>query len=122
MLHAMCRYPLLRPAHPDKGALGNIVVNTFDIGVSVVNDVVLLFPDEIIAAQCVQRQSKCVIDPFTGGIAAMVGIMHYIKPYACEYEAKKQAGQDQGEQGHRHEQQCCVQANRREQEHNGFGV
>lgn len=80
MLQPVCRNPALGTAHADKGAFSNIVVNAVDIGIRMMNDVVLLFPDEIIAAQGIQREAKQFVYPFTGRIAAVIGIMHDVKP------------------------------------------
>ena len=80
MLQTVSRYPELRTAHTYKRAFSNIIVNTVDIGVGMVNNVVLLFPDEIIAAQGIQREAKQFVYPFTGRIAAVIGIMHDVKP------------------------------------------
>ena len=86
MLNPMCRYPGLRTAHADKRAFGNVVVDAVDICVCVMNDVVLLFPDETISTQGIQREPKDFVDPFAGGIAAVVGIVHDIESDGGKYQ------------------------------------
>ena len=85
MLQPVCGHPYLRAAHTDKRAFGNVVVNAVDIRVGMVNNIVFLFPDETISAKGVQRKAECSIDPFAGGIAAMVGIVHDVESDTGKY-------------------------------------
>ena len=52
----------------------------------------------------------------------MVGVVHDIKANTCQYKTKKQTGQNHGQQGHWHKEQCCVQANSRAYENGRFEV
>ena len=61
------------------GHLGNIIVHTVHISVSMVNNVVLLFPDKSIYAKAIGAKPHKVIHPFLSGIASVVGIVHHIK-------------------------------------------
>jgi len=50
MLQAVRGYPGLCTAHPDKRTFSYIIVNAIDIGVGMMNNIVLLFPDEAITS------------------------------------------------------------------------
>jgi len=108
MLYPVGRHPGLRAAHADKGALGNIIVDPVDIRIGVVNDVVLLFPDEIITAQGIQRKAEQLVHPFTGGIAAVVGVMHDIKSDTGKYKPQNQTTASLDGPGHWREKQKCI--------------
>ena len=103
MLDAMCRDPGLGAAHPDKRAFGDIVVDAVDVGIGMVNDIVFLFPDEIIAAKRIERKSKELVDPFTGRIAAVVGVVHHVEADTGEYKTEEEAAQGEKRPGHRDE-------------------
>lgn len=122
MLHPVSGYPALRAAHPDERAFGDIVVDPVDIGVRMMNDVMFLFPDEIISSQGVQRKAHELIDPFTGRIAAVVGVVHHIKPNTGEDKSQDQAGDDPGRGGHLYEQQSRIERTRREDQDKGLCV
>ena len=45
MLITMCRHPLLWFTLADNGALGNIIIYTINIGISMMDDIMFLFPE-----------------------------------------------------------------------------
>ena len=64
------------------GRFGNVVVDPIYIGVGVVDDVVLLFPDEGIGAQAIHGKPHDVIEGFVVGITSMTGIVHNVEANA----------------------------------------
>ena len=88
MLKTMQVQPFLRGTLAKKGAVGNIIVHTIDIGIGMVNDIVFELPDEGVAAQCIERKPHQVIDPAARGIAAMTGVVHDVEPGAGQNQAQ----------------------------------
>src|SRR5262249_24918317 len=89
MLHPVCRHPSLCTAHADERALRNIIIHAIDIRIGVVNNVMLELPDKTITTQRVKCKTKQVVHLLIRGIAAMVGIVHYIKPDASHCKTKR---------------------------------
>ena len=81
-LKAMCRQPFLGGALSQKRAMGNIIIDTVDIGESVMDDIVLDLPDVGVTAQRIHSQPHDTVYPFFVREAVVTGIVHDIECYA----------------------------------------
>ena len=70
---------LLRFAHAHPGLNIDVVIDTVDIGKSMMDDIVFLVPHKTVPTQDIQGKSSEVIDPFIFGKAAMRPVMHHIE-------------------------------------------
>jgi hypothetical protein len=81
MLEAMHPFPGLAFTMAKQRTLGDVIINSIDVRISVVKDVVLHLPNGRIAAECIHGQAEDVIDPFVAGETAMASIVHHIECY-----------------------------------------
>ena len=86
--------PWLCAAHSKPGLNVNIVVNTINICVCMVNDIVFYVPHEAASAQYIQGKSSDIVHPFVLAETAMRAVVHYIEAdrgyHATQYNTFEQ--------------------------------
>lgn len=77
----------LREAMAKNWRFCNVIIYAIYVCVGVVNDIVFLFPNESVRAQCIHGEAHNIIQAFALGVASMTRIVHDIEPNARQEEA-----------------------------------
>jgi hypothetical protein len=81
MLEAMHPIPALRRVDTHVGLYIDVIVHAFNIGIGMMVDVVLGFPEHGTSSQYIERIGRELIDPFYFGKTLMASFVHDVKSY-----------------------------------------
>jgi len=122
MLVLMQLQSFLGSTHAHPGLDIDIIIHPGNIGIRMMNDIVLTVPDKAVSAENIQGKSGSHIHPFALAETAMGPVVHDIKPDGRNHTTEQYAFKDGQHGSWREEYQVCIQSDKRNTQHNGFKV
>lgn len=122
VLKAVHGSPGLCAAHPQQRTVGQIIVHTVDVGVGMVNHIVLDLPEKSVSAKCIHGQSHEFIHPLAAGKTFVAGIVHHVESRANKAKSKEKSEQQANPPTVSSEQQKKIQRRGNGEQNNGFAV
>jgi hypothetical protein len=122
MLVLMQLQSFLGSTHAHPGLDVDIIIHPGNIGIGVMNDIVLAVPDKAVSAEDIQGESSSHIHPFALAETAMGPVVHDIKSDGRNHTTEQYAFEDGQHCPRSKEYQVCVQPDKRNTQHNCFKV